>query len=54
MTAMGLVFGYLGNLKPGKPKGVNSDLQHRYVQDFYIGQFRMTAMDFSGWTSGQH
>jgi hypothetical protein len=48
MTAMNLVFDFLGNRKPSKPKAYVFQFisyLYRYVQDFYIGQSRMTAMD---------
>jgi hypothetical protein len=51
---MGLVFGYLGNRKPGKLKGRHFQFYpYCYEQDYHIYKFRLIAMDFSGWLSEQ-
>jgi hypothetical protein len=45
MIAMDLASGRLGNIR--QAKSVTCSVRpHRYVQDFYIDQFRVTAMDF--------
>jgi hypothetical protein len=59
MTALDFVFGCLShhkpiNLKPNKPKSCLSQFDpHSYEQDFYIGLFKMKAMDLSSGNLGR-
>jgi hypothetical protein len=50
---MDLVFGYLSNANISNQSVSFAIRPHRYEQDFYIDQFKMTAVNLVFWLSGQ-